>query len=383
MKRFGRFLAVAMAVTMCVAGFASCKKSGERTYKIGMSGPLTGGAALYGQAVKNAAEMAIEEINAAGGLNGVRFELIALDDEHDPTKVSTNFAAMMDKGIHVSLGCVTTKPALEFKELAKEENLFFLTPSASGDAVPDGKTGFQMCFADSNQGKVAAVDYVNKSFKGQTIGVLYRSDDAYSTGIFNQFKANLDSGITLKETSFTGDKPASMESQVAQLKDCKFIFLPIYYDPAILFMKQAKGQIADDAIYYGCDGLDGIDSAEGFDIATVPQEISMLSHFNSKATEGKAKEFIDKYTGKYGKETLNQFGASAYDCVYAIYNAMQAAGDKINVDMSASEICNVLRAEFTGGFTFSGATGTNIKWNSQGFVEKQAVRYTIKEADKK
>lgn len=383
MKKVGKFLAVALAAVMCVAGFASCKKSGEKTYKIGMSGPLTGGASLYGKAVQNAAKLAIEEINAAGGLNGVKFELVALDDEHDPTKVSTNFATMMDKGVHVSLGCVTTKPALEFKEMAKEENLFFLTPSASGDAVPDGKTGFQMCFADSNQGKVAAVDYVNKEFKGQTIGVLYRSDDAYSTGIFNQFKANLDASITLIETSFTGDKPASMESQISKLTGCKFIFLPIYYDPAILFMTQAKGHIADDAIYYGCDGLDGIDSAQGFDINTIPQEVSMLSHFNSKATEGKAKEFIDKYTEKYGKETLNQFGASAYDSVYAIYDAMKAAGDKINVDMSASEICDILSAEFTGDFTFSGVTGTNIKWNSQGFVEKQAVRYTIKEADKK
>lgn len=383
MKKFGRFLAVAMAATMCLCGFASCKKSGEKAYRIGMSGPLTGGAALYGQAVKNAAEMAIEEINAAGGLNGVKFELIALDDEHDPTKVSTNFATMIDKGIHVSLGCVTTKPALEFRELAKEENLFFLTPSASGDAVPDGKNGFQMCFADSNQGKVAAVDYVNGSFKGQTIGALYRSDDDYSKGIFNKFKENLDSSITLKAATFTGDKPTSMESQVSQLKDCKFIFLPIYYDPAILFMTQAKGQVADDAIYYGCDGLDGIDSVVGFDIKTVPQEVSMLSHFNSKATEGKAKEFIDKYTAKFGKETLNQFGASAYDCVYAIYDAMKAAGDRINVDMSASDICKVLSAEFTGDFTFSGVTGTNIKWNSQGFVEKQAVRYTIKQADKK
>ena len=148
-------------------------------------------------------------------------------------------------------------------------------------------------------------------------------------------------------------------------------------------MTQAKGQVADDAIYYGCDGLDGIDSVVGFDIKTVPQEVSMLSHFNSKATEGKAKEFIDKYTAKFGKETLNQFGASAYDCVYAIYNAMKAAGDRINVDMSASDICKVLSAEFTGDFTFSGVTGTNIKWNSQGFVEKQAVRYTIKQADKK
>lgn len=383
MKRFGKFLAVAMAVTMCAAGFASCGKSGEKAYRIGMSGPLTGGAALYGMAVKNAAEMAIEEINAAGGLNGVKFELIAMDDANDASKVEANYASMMDKGIHVTLGCVTTKPALEFKGMAEEDNVFYLTPSASADAVPNGKNGFQMCFADSNQGKVAATGYVNEKYKGQSIGVLYRNDDAYSTGIFSQFKSNLSSDITLIEASFTGDKPASMDSQVDKLKNCKFIFLPIYYDPAILFMTQAKGIIADDAVYYGCDGLDGIESAEGFDITTIPQEISMLSHFNSGATEGKAKEFIDKYVSKYGKETLNQFGASAYDCVYAIYEAMKAAGDKVSVDMSASEICTVLSAEFTGGFTFSGATGTDIRWNAQGYVEKQAVRYTVKEADRK
>ena len=109
----------------------------------------------------------------------------------------------------------------------------------------------------------------------------------------------------------------------------------------------------------------------------------MLSHFNSKATDGKAKEFIDKYTTKYGTDTLNQFGASAYDCVYAIYEALKAAGDKVNTGMSASEICTVLRGEFNGGFTFSGVTGSNITWNASGYVEKAAVRYIVKEATKK
>lgn len=382
MKKFGKFLAVAMAATMCLAGLASCSKKSD-TYKIGMSGPLTGGAALYGKAVQNSAQLAIDEINAAGGLNGTKFELVALDDANDAKKVETNYAQLLKRGVHVTLGCVTTKPALEFKGLAEEDNLFYLTPSASADDVPNGKNGFQMCFADSNQGKAAALDYVNQTYQGQTIGVLYRSDDAYSKGIYEQFKANLASNITLVEASFQTEAPTDLSSQIATLKDCKFIFLPIYYTPAALFMTQAKGTIADDAVYYGCDGLDGIDSAEGFDINSIPQEVSMLSHFNSKATDGKAKEFIDKYTSKYGTDTLNQFGASAYDSVYAIYEALKAAGDKVNTGMSASDICTVLRGEFNGGFTFSGVTGSNITWNASGYVEKAAVRYIVKEATKK
>lgn len=382
MKKFGKILAVAVAATMCLTGLVSCSKKSD-TYKIGLLGPLSGSAALYGKAVQNSAQLAIDEINAAGGLNGTKFELIALDDANDANMVEPNYAQLLKRGVHVTLGCVTTKPALEFKGLAEEDNLFYLTPSASADDVPNGKNGFQMCFADSNQGKAAAVDYVNQSYRGQTIGVLYRSDDAYSKGIYEQFKANLASDITLVEASFQTETPTSLSSQIEKLKDCKFIFLPIYYTPAALFMTQAKGIIADDAVYYGCDGLDGIDSADGFDINSIPQEVSMLSHFNSKATEGKAKEFIDKYTSKYGTDTLNQFGASTYDCVYAIYEALKAAGDKVNTGMSASDICTVLRGEFNGDFTFSGVTGSNITWNENGYVEKAAVRYIVKEATKK
>ena len=288
---------------------------------------------------------------------------------------------MLEQGMQVSLGTVTTKPGLEFTNLSVEDNVFFLTPSASGDDIPKNDNGFQMCFADGNQGKVAA-DYVNENYKGQTIGIFYKSDEPYSTGIYKQFKENLDSSITTVETLFTDANATDFSTQISTLKDCKFIFMPIYYTPAYTFMTQAKSQIAADAIYYGCDGFDGIES--NFDLTSITQEITMLSHFNSKATDGAAADFVKKYTDKYGSDTLNQFGASAYDCVYAIYNAMKEAvdgGKEIPVTISASDLCDILKAEFTGDFTYSGVTGDNITWEDNGYVNKGAVKYVIKEAN--
>ena len=353
-------------------------------FVIGCSGPLTGAAAVYGVAVKNSAEMAVAEINAAGGLNGVKFKFVMTDDMHDATKVATNYASLYEGGMQVSLGTVTTAPGLEWKNLAKDDNVFFLTPSASGDDIPkDVANGYQMCFADGNQGKVAA-EYVSANYAGQTIGVLFRSDDAYSTGIYDQFKENLADSVTVVEASFIGDNPSDFSSQIEILRNCKFLFMPIYAGPAALYMVQAKDTMAADTIYYGCDGLDGIESVDNFDINAIPQEVSMLSHFNSKATEGAAKSFIDKYVSTYGTETLNQFGASAYDCVYAIYNAMKKIADadssKISVTMSASELCELLKAEFNGGFTYSGVTGENITWETTGYVNKTAIRYVMKAA---
>ncbi len=375
-----KLISISMCLLFALGVFAACGEKEEVTYVIGLSGPFTGDAQVYGQAVKNAAQMAVDEINEAGGLDGVKFSLVALNDEHDPQKVSANYAEMMDKGMHVSLGCVTTNPCLEFATLSEEENVFFLTPSASANAVVNGSNAYQMCFADGNQGEVAA-EYVNGL--GLTeIGIYYKSDDAYSKGIYDQFKDTLSKDIKTVEASFTGKTDTTLDTHVDALKDCKFIFMPIYYTPASAFMVAAKDKVASDATYYGCDGFDGIES--NFDVTTVPQKISMLSHFNSKATEGAAGDFVTKYTNKYGKETLNQFGASAYDCVYAIYNAMKtakAAGKDINPDMTASDLCHILKEQFNGEFTYSGVTGENIKWNATGYVQKEAIAFVIKEAD--
>ena len=383
-----KFLALMLAVIMVVSMFAACGKKGYTSdnteYVIGCSGPLTGAAAVYGVAVKNAAQMAVDEINAAGGLNGIKFKLVVLDDKHDPANISTNYSSLLEGGMQLSLGAVTTAPGMEFKNLAYDDNVFFLTPSASGDEIPTYPNGYQMCFADGNQGGVAA-DYVNNNFAGQTIGVFYKSDDPYSNGIYEQFKANLDASVTVVETSFSAANETDFSVQIDTLKDCKFVFMPIYYTPASIFMTQAKDIMPADAVYNGCDGFDGIDSADGFDINAIPQAVTMLSHFNSKAESGAAKEFVDKYVAAYGTDTLNQFGASAYDCVYALYGAMEKAiseGTDIPVDISASDLCEILKAQFEGGYTVTDAvTGDSITWESTGYVNKTAVQYVIKEAN--
>lgn len=372
---------MALAMILCLAACGSNNYTADNSeYVIGFSGPLTGAAAVYGTAVKNSAQMAIDEINAAGGLNGVKFKLIATDDTNDASKVSANYSTMLESGMQISLGTVTSTPGLEFSQLSADDNVFFITPSASADNIPQFDNGFQMCFADGNQGKVAA-DYVN-SLCLSKIGIFYKSDDAYSNGIYKQFTENLDSSIETVETVFTGDAQ-DFSSQISTLKDCSFIFMPIYYQPATVFLNQAKDIIAADAVYYGCDGFDGL-AGQFEDFSVIPQEVSMLSHFDSNATEGMAAEFIKKYTEQFGTDTLNQFGASTYDCVYAIYGAMKEAienGTDIDVTISASDLCDILKEKFTGGYTYSGVTGNNIKWDKNGYVAKEAVKYTLKTAN--
>ena len=383
---FKKALAFALVATM-VLTFAAC--GGAKNYAadntefvIGVSGPLTGPAAVYGVAVKNSAQMAVDEINAAGGLNGVNFKLVATDDQHDATKVAANYASMLEGGMQVSLGTVTTGPGLEYTNLSVEDNVFFLTPSASGDDIPKNDNGFQMCFADGNQGSVAA-EYVN-TLGLKEIGIFYKSDDAYSTGIYEQFKDKLDDSIKTVEAVFTDANDKDFSAQITTLKNCKFIFMPIYYTPASIFMTQAKDTVAADAVYYGCDGFDGL-AGQFEDFSIIPQEVSMLSHFDSNATEGAPAEYIKKYTEKFGADTLNQFGASAYDCVYAIFNAMKAAidaGEKIDVTISASDLCEILKDQFTGDFSYDGVTGTDaITWEDNGYVKKSAVKYTLKTAN--
>ncbi len=396
-KTLVKILCVAMVFAMLIPCFASCgddelnvPEFSAETINIGASGPLTGGAAVYGIAVRNAARLAVHEINEAGGLGGIMFAFEMYDDKHDANNVQTGYASLKSKGMQISLGTVTTAPGLQFKELSKADNLFVLTPSASGDKIPEYSNAYQMCFADSNQGKVSA-EVFNETYAGKTIGVFYKSDDDYSVGIYNQFKANLSESLKagLKEASFKGEE-SDFATQVNTLKSCDVIFMPIYYTPASQFMIAGKGTIKNDAVYYGCDGLDGIDAISGFDINTIPQEVSYLSHFNSNATTGAAKELIDKYNEMFDeeKEPLNQFGAAAYDCVYAIYYALKDAidnGKTVTAATSVADFTSILTEVFNSDFVYNGVTGapeangkSNISWAETGFVNKQPVKYVVK-----
>lgn len=395
MKLSRRIVALALVVIMAFGAVAltSCNKNEEGTIKIGLTGPLTGGASIYGIAVKNAAQLAVDEINAMedNGLGGYKLELMMHDDKHDATQVETLYADLYEKGMQVSLGTVTTAPGLEFKTFAKEDNVFFLTPSATGDKIPEYANGYQMCFTDSNQGTVAAVQHFNEYYVGKKVGVFYKIDDEYSTGIYNNFVASLDDSFEVVTATFQGEEN-TFEQQINTLKDCEIVFMPIYYTPASQFMTQANGIDNNIEVYYGCDGFDGIDAIAGFDINSVKQEVSYLSHFNSNATEGPAADFIKAYNDKYDeeKEPLNQFGASAYDCVYAIWEAMKIAiadGEEITSETSASDLCEILKAVFNSDeFVFHGITGktegdnkSDISWADDGTVQKEAIKYIVKE----
>ncbi|MBO5203180.1 MAG: ABC transporter substrate-binding protein [Clostridia bacterium] len=392
-KTFTKVLAVCMCLCMLVGSLVACGNKNDDVIVIGVTGPLTGGASIYGIAVRNAAQLAVDEINAAGGLNGINFKLEMRDDEHKPENVANLYTNLVEEaGMQVSLGTVTTKPGLEFKNLSKEDNVFFLTPSATGDLIPEYANGYQMCFADSNQG-TAAAKFFNENYVGKKVGIFFKADDEYSTGINNNFKAALADSFKadLKEASFTGEA-STFDSQIQILKDCEIVFMPIYYTPASQFMKQANSVDNSITTYYGCDGFDGIDAIDGFDIKTIPQEISMLSHFNSTATEGSAADFIKKYNDKYdeAKEPLNQFGAAAYDCVYAIYEALKVAvanGKEVDGKTSASDMCEILKEVFNSdSFEFRGITGkcdgnekSHISWSADGTVVKEAIKYIVKE----
>ena len=378
MKKLFKMMTLVLVALACFTLLVGCgnnKNYAANNDKIfiGVSGPLTGDAASYGLAVKNSAQLAVDEINAKGGLNGVLFEFEAIDDELLADKASVNFSSLFEKGMQISLGAVTSGACLEFGPLANDEKVFSLTPSATNDTVPT--TGvYQMCFSDSGQG-IAAAQYIDEYYKDAKIGIFYDSSDDYSKGIYDNFKKTFSRDTV--DASFTKDTNTDFSSQVQTLKNCDFIFMPIYYTQAALFIQQAKGVLADNAVYFGCDGLDGIESVEGFNPYDYTQEISYLSHFNPGQDNEKVQHFVTEYTKKYGKETLNQFGAAAYDCVYAIYNALLNSGKEVKANASPADLYDILTGVFNNGFTFDGVTGTGIKWNSDKTVSKVPTKYVV------
>ncbi|GHU65320.1 amino acid ABC transporter substrate-binding protein [Clostridia bacterium] len=342
--------------------------------KIGGTGPLTGGAAIYGQAARNGAQIAVDEINALGG---VQFELNYQDDEHDAEKAVNAYNNLKDWGMQVSLGSVTSTPAVATTVKNFEDRIFAVTPSASAIAVTEGKDNvFQMCFADPNQGSASA-QYIQDQKLGTKIAVIYKNDDVYSTGIYETFKTKAaELGVEIvSETTFTEDSQQDFSVQIGAAKDAgaDLIFLPMYYTPASLIFQQAQNA-GYSPKYFGVDGMDGILTLEGFD-TSLAEGVMLLTPFNADATDDKTKSFVAKYQEAHG-EVPNQFAADGYDCVYAIYEAAKAAG--VTADQSVSEINDALVAQFTS-FTFNGLTGNDMTWAVNGQVSKAPKGMIIKD----
>ncbi len=359
-----KVLSLLLAALLIVTCFVGCGKETANEIFIGATGPLTGDASSYGNSVNNGAMLAVEEINAAGGLNGITFKFEMKDDKATAGDAATGYDSLMDEGMQISLGSVTSGSCESFAAKSVEDNLFFITPSASAaNVIADRSNAFRVCFGDPDQGVLAADELVKAGYT--KIGAIYDSSDDYSSGIYAAFKdAMAEKNVTYIEQSFDAENKKDFSTQVEALKDCDAIFLPIYYTEAGLIAKAcvAKGC---SAVLFGCDGLDGV--ADQID-ETVTNKISYITPFDVNSTDEVPAKFVSAYKAKYN-ETPDQFAADGYDAVYAIYEAMKAA-NITDADIEPSELCEAVKAAITdASFKLNGATG-EMKWDASGACTK-------------
>ena len=373
-----KVLAMLMAALMVAAMFTGCgsKKAAESSdaIKIGMCGPLTGGAAVYGTAVQAGMEIAVEEVNAKGGL---QFELKCQDDEHDTEKAANAYNALKGKGMQIMAGPVTTAPCNVVAAECANDKIFMLTPSGSGASIIEyGDNIFQICFTDPNQG-VASADYMATHDLGSTIGVIYDSSDVYSSGIYEKFAAEAQvKGLNIAcVEAFTADNKSDLTTQVTKCKDagCDLVFLPFYATEAAQVLTYAN-PIGYAPTFFGCDGMDGILAVEGFDPA-LAEGLMLLTPFSADASDEATQSFVAKYKEKTGI-VPNQFAADAYDVICSLYQACVAGG--VTPDMSASEINDILVGQFTS-MTYDGLTGKGMTWKATGEVSKSPMAVVIKD----
>ncbi len=380
MKNVKKIVAMAMAAALCVVSLTACGGSSDAsaTFVIGGSGPLTGPAAVYGIAVKNGAQIAVDEINAAGGVNGMTLELNFQDDEHDAEKAVNAYNTVKDAGAKVFLGTVTSTPCEAVVEKTKVDNMFQLTPSGSSVKAVQYENAFRICFSDPGQG-TAAAQYIGQDLGLKKVAIIWDNSDVYSNGIYEKFKAEAaNAGLEIvSEQSFQGADNKDFNTQLIAVNEAApdIVFLPIYYQAAALILQQAN-QAGFDLKFFGCDGLDGIIGQLEGD-AALAEGVMLLTPFVADDPDEKVQSFVKTYQEKYN-EVPNQFAADAYDGVYVIKAALEDAGVK-DASVAVSELCDLLKASMVK-ITVEGVTGT-MTWTADGECAKTPMGMVIKDGN--
>ncbi|MCP1101582.1 branched-chain amino acid transport system substrate-binding protein [Aequitasia blattaphilus] len=386
MKNLKKVLALLFVAVLLVSTVAGCGKkedsdnggsgssSDESVFKIGGIGPLTGEAAVYGVAVKNGAELAVKEINEAGGIDGVPIEFKMEDDVHDAEKSVNAYNTLKDWGMQMVMGTVTSDPCIAVQSEAANDNIFLLTPSGTAVDAIKGPNAFRVCFSDPDQGTKSA-EFIADHDLGKKIAVIYDSSITYSKGIYDNFvKEAKNQGLEIVSAeAYTTDSNKDFKVQLQKAKDSNadLLFLPIYYQEASLILKQADAMGYAPKVF-GCDGLDGI---LNFD-AEGTEGVMLLTPFVANADDELTKHFVESYKSSY-KETPIQFAADAYDAIYAIKAAAEDA--KITPDMSASDISDKMQASMLN-IEVEGLTGT-IQWKEDGEPNKEPKAVIIEDGE--
>lgn len=371
MKKTKKFMCLALSAAFAVSALAGCggkAESGEAAFKIGGIGPVTGAAAAYGDAVQKGAQLAVDEINADGGIGGTKIEFKFEDDEHDAEKSVNAYNTLKDWGMQMLMGTVTSAPCIAVEAEASNDNMYLLTPSGTAVDCISGSNAFRLCFSDPAQGTKSA-EYIGENKLATKVAVIYDSSDPYSSGIYQNFAAEAaNQGMeVVAAEAFTSDSNKDFKVQLQKAKDsgAELVFLPIYYTEAALILQQAS-DMSFAPTFFGCDGLDGLLDVENFDVA-LAEGVMLLTPFAPDAEDAKTQEFVKAYGEKYDGESPIQFAADAYDAIYTMKAAAEEG--KITADMSSSEICDALAGAMTS-ITVEGVTGT-ITWAEDGEPSKE------------
>ena len=358
--------AAAADATTAAAG-ASSEASSDKVFKIGGIGPVTGAAAVDGLAVKNGAQIAVDEINADGGINGYQIEFNFQDDEHDAEKSVNAYNTLKDWGMQVLMGTVTSAPCVAVADKTNADNMFQITPSGSSVECAQNPNVFRVCFSDPDQGAASAT-YIAENKLAEKIAVIYDSSDVYSSGIYEKFAAEAaNQGLEIVDAeAFTADSNKDFSTQLQKAKDAgaDLVFLPIYYTEASLILKQAD-TMGYAPKFFGCDGMDGILQVENFD-TKLAEGLMLLTPFAADAQDELTQKFVTSYKENYG-ETPIQFAADAYDAIYAIKAAMEEAD--ITPDTSVSDTCDKMK-EAMLKIKVNGLTGEDMTWTEDGEPHK-------------
>ena len=388
-----KFVAMLLAVVM-VLSLAACGGSGASetkapaaeapaaegaapAIKIGLTGPMTGGASEYGLAVRGGMEIAVAEINAKGGL---QIEFKAEDDEADGSdKAVSAYNSLKDWGMQILAGAVTTGSSLAIAAETVNDQIFMLTPSASAvDVAMTGSNVYQMCFTDPNQGASAA-ELMAQKWPDAVIGVIYDSSDAYSAGIVDGFltkASELGLNVAVDDAAFTADNKADLSTQVTKCKDagCDLVFLPFYYTEAAQVLTYAD-TIGYTPTFFGCDGMDGILNVEGFD-TSLAEGLVLMTPFDANSSDEATVAFVEQFKANNGGKVPNQFAADGYDVIYALYNACVAAG--VDGSTPAADVCAALQEQFAT-MTVDGLTGSGMTWDANGMISKAPAAMIVKD----
>ena len=324
------------------------KASGDaETIKIGALGPLTGPLAIYGVSATNGLKLAIDEINANGGILGKQVELNLLDEKGDSTEAVNAYNKLVDWGMVALVGDITSKPSVAVAEVAAQDGIPMITPTGTQLNITEaGSNIFRVCFTDPYQGEVLA-KFAKESLKAKTAAVVVNNSSDYSDGVANAFIAEAEKQgieVVAKEGYSDGDKDFKAQLTKIAQKNPDILFVPDYYEQDGLIAIQAK-EVGLTSTILGPDGWDGVAKTVDKSSYSAIENVYFANHYSVKDSNEKIQNFITNYKAKYNDEALS------YDAAYILKAAIEKNGS-VDKESLAKAIKEIEFAGITGSLKY-------------------------------